>query len=101
MRSLVLLKNAEHFLPLKEALASVTLVGPFVTEQENIYGDYAPTRDPRYTITLELGLAPLAHSRPRVAAGCLDGPVCKQYDSASVLTAIKAEKALIVVALGA
>ena len=105
MRSLVLLKNADDFLPLDPSrlpLASLTLVGPFATEVENLYGDYAPSRDPQYTVTVAKGLERLlpAGSQMNVALGCQDGPVCKQYDSASVLAAVENEKTLIVVALG-
>ena len=106
MRSLVLLKNAGEYLPLKPVqlpLASVTLVGPFAVESANLFGDYSPTPDVLYTVTLETGLLALVdgdRAAMQLALGCFDGPVCGQYERDEMLAAVRKETTLIVAALG-
>lgn len=106
MRSFVLLKNTDSFLPLKSAqlpLRSATLVGPFAVEATNLFGDYSPTPDVLYTTTVEDGLLALVdgdRERLHVSIGCYDGPTCNKYERQELLAAVRKERTLIVAALG-
>ena len=106
MRSLVLLKNTDYFLPLASSrlpLASLTIVGPFVSDTSNIYGDYSPTSNSHFTITVTKGLRALVRESQhmRVVDGCRGGPRCRDYDRDAIMNAVEHEKTLIVAALGA
>lgn len=105
MRSLVLLKNADNFLPLtadRLPLGSLTLVGPFAADASEIFGDYSPTPDAHYTISVAKGLSALVRrsEHMRVVGGCRDGPRCREYEHEAVIEAVEREKTLVVAALG-
>ena len=61
-------------------------VGPFADSYEELFGDYSPDPDPKFTKTPRQGLMKLA-SKNSFAAGC-DSPKCKKYHEREVALAI-------------
>ncbi len=100
----MLLKNYYSFLPIQSErlpLPSLTIIGPFGDETEQIYGDYSPTPDPDWTISVAQGLSQLVNGQHmKVVKGCSDGPPCLQYERDAVIAAAQKEPNLLVLALG-
>ncbi|PVD27982.1 hypothetical protein C0Q70_10558 [Pomacea canaliculata] len=90
VKSLVLLKNQNGFLPLKQRFNQIAVVGPMSNSPAVLYGDYSPTINETLTVTPlnSLGqLSDVVYS----ADGC-SNPRCTTYDSDSVFAAVsKAE----------
>nr|KAG5696802.1 hypothetical protein BaRGS_012825 [Batillaria attramentaria] len=98
VKSVVLLKNKDGFLPLDDnKYKRVAVVGPMGNYPEGLYGDYSPTINQTLTVT---PLAALNQFAPNVnfAEGCADLP-CQKYDASGVKVAVKAAD-IIFVCLG-
>lgn len=72
-------------------------VGPFADSYKQLFGDYPPTADPKFTKTPRQGLMKLASSN-RYGAGC-SSPKCTTYNSTEVSEAV-AGSDMVVVCLG-
>ncbi|XP_046325808.1 beta-D-xylosidase 1-like [Haliotis rufescens] len=97
MKSYVLLKNANNFLPLTKKYNSIGVVGPIANDKINIFGDYAPDSDPRFTMTALDGIKQLS-SNVQYGAGC-SNTSCTNYNSSSVQEAVSG-KDLVFICLG-
>ncbi|XP_067676794.1 uncharacterized protein [Haliotis asinina] len=97
MKTYVLLKNVNNFLPLTKKYNSIGVVGPIANDKVNIFGDYSADSDPRFTMT---ALDGIKHLSPNVqyGAGC-SNTSCTNYNSSSVQDAVSG-KDLVFVCLG-
>ncbi|XP_071112760.1 uncharacterized protein [Haliotis cracherodii] len=97
LKSFVLLKN-DNVLPLKASnYKNVAVVGPMANNTIQLFGNYAPDMNPKYTTNPLQGITTL-WSAVRYGAGCTDNK-CSQYSSQEVRTAAKGA-GLIFVCLG-
>jgi beta-glucosidase len=70
-RSLVLLKNDKHVLPLDKNLRSIALIGPLADSQKDVIGSWTGDGRPEDAVTLLQGLkAKLPQTRINYAKGC-------------------------------
>ncbi|XP_050394883.1 uncharacterized protein LOC126812504 [Patella vulgata] len=86
IKSFVLLKNDEQFLP-RKYLNSVAVVGPMANNIKQQFGDYSPDINPTVTTTPLQAFQNVA-SNVKYAAGCQDN-TCTQYSSLQIQQAIK------------
>ncbi|KAK6178743.1 hypothetical protein SNE40_011257 [Patella caerulea] len=99
MKSFVLLKNDNNFLPLQRTLYSrMSVIGPMADNPNGQNGNYAPTLDEKFTTTPLQGLRPLARN-VLYANGCLDDNRCTRYDNNSIKQAV-ANTDIVFVCLG-
>ncbi|XP_067676793.1 uncharacterized protein [Haliotis asinina] len=96
-KTFVLLKNVNNFLPLTTKYNSIGVVGPIANDKVNIYGDYPPDTDPRFTMTALDGIKQLS-SNVQYGAGC-SNTSCTNYNSTAVQDAVSG-KDLVFVCLG-
>ncbi|KAK7108020.1 uncharacterized protein [Littorina saxatilis] len=94
IKSFVLLKNKNSFLPIKNHLKHVAVVGPMSNNKDWLYGDYPPTVNETLTITPVEGLAPLADTLSW-ANGC-DDLHCRHYSQHYVTKAMHGADAIFV-----
>ncbi|KAK7108023.1 uncharacterized protein [Littorina saxatilis] len=91
MKSFVLLKNKDGFLPIKSYFNQVAVVGPFANDQEALYNNYAPTMNESLTVTPVEGLGKLA-SMVTWANGCVENPFgplpCDDYNATAIKEAV-------------
>ncbi|KAK6169507.1 hypothetical protein SNE40_020549 [Patella caerulea] len=88
MKSFVLLKNQNNFLPLKRTTYDVVaVVGPMTNNPHAQTGNYAPTLMPEYTTTPIDGLSPLGNT-VKSTPGCLGDNNCFEYNSTAVKMAV-------------
>ncbi|XP_046572490.1 beta-D-xylosidase 1-like isoform X2 [Haliotis rubra] len=97
MKTYVLLKNVNSFLPLTKKYNSIGVVGPIANDKVNIFGDYSPDSDPRFTMTALDGIKQLS-SNVQYGAGC-SNTSCTNYNSSAVHDAVSG-KDLVFVCLG-
>ncbi|XP_071113061.1 uncharacterized protein [Haliotis cracherodii] len=86
MKSFVLLKNENSFLPLKEKYNTLAAVGPMVFQGKATMGGYAPDTDPSWMSLTVTGLADLA-THTRAVEGC-SSTACMNYNSSGVAWAV-------------
>ncbi|XP_067675249.1 uncharacterized protein [Haliotis asinina] len=97
LKSFVLLKN-QNVLPLKaSSYKNVAVVGPMANNSIQLFGNYAPDMNLKYTTNPLQGITRL-WSAVRFGAGCTDNK-CTQYNSQEVQTSAKGSD-LIFVCLG-
>ncbi|XP_002740189.1 uncharacterized protein LOC100375100 [Saccoglossus kowalevskii] len=96
-KSFVLLKNENRFLPLKEKIDKLAVVGPFGDNPIEIYGSKSPDVS-NLTVTPRYGLSKIARLATTFASGCLS-PACTEYDPKSTKQAIDRVD-MVVVCLG-
>ncbi|KAK7108024.1 hypothetical protein V1264_015827 [Littorina saxatilis] len=82
MKSFVLLKNQNGFLPIKRNFNHVAVVGPMSNTKGVLYGSYSPTVNRTLTVTPAEGLAQLA-IKATSANGCKDLQ-CDEYDATQI-----------------
>jgi len=98
LKSFVLLKNKDNFLPLPAGMKfnRLAIVGPFATNVGAFFGNYAPDPDPRYVVTPLEGLSALGET-VSFAEGCaLSNTRCPNYNSTSVVEAVSGADFIIV-----
>ncbi|ESO84866.1 hypothetical protein LOTGIDRAFT_236077, partial [Lottia gigantea] len=100
MKSYVLLKNKDHFLPLnkKHKYNTIAIVGPQGDNINDQSGGYSPRVMAKYATSIKDGLAQLGHTTHTVN-GCKDGTPCTKYDSHAILNAVQHAE-IVFVALG-
>ncbi|HPF49970.1 MAG TPA: beta-glucosidase BglX [Draconibacterium sp.] len=64
-RTMVLLKNENHLLPLKKS-GTIALVGPLADSRDNMLGTWAPTGETRYAVTVLEGFQNVAGSDVKI-----------------------------------
>ncbi|KAJ8314665.1 hypothetical protein KUTeg_006815 [Tegillarca granosa] len=94
MKSFVLLKNLNGFLPLKRKLNSIAVVGPMANNTEQLFGNYSPDIDPRFSTTPLDGLRQFA-TNTKYGAGCQDNK-CTNYKADDIKTAVTATDVIFV-----
>jgi beta-glucosidase len=84
--SLVLLKNQNHFLPLKKSYATIAVIGPNADDEDALVGNYHGT--PSQAVTIVEGIRRrFANSRVLYAQGTgLVGPVMKTVPASAFFT---------------
>ncbi|KAK6169510.1 hypothetical protein SNE40_020552 [Patella caerulea] len=88
MKSFVLLKNKNNFLPLKQPKYNVvSIIGPMIDNPNAQTGNYAPDIMPEYTTTPIDGLSSLGNT-VKSTPGCLGDNNCLQYNSTAVKLAV-------------
>ncbi|XP_048258477.1 probable beta-D-xylosidase 7 isoform X3 [Haliotis rufescens] len=85
-RTFVLLKNDGGFLPLKQKIDTIGVVGVMTFEGNNTVGNYAPNTDPRFMSRTIDGLRTLGNV-VQAASGCNDS-MCEKYDAAAIKKAV-------------
>ncbi|XP_025097185.1 probable beta-D-xylosidase 2 [Pomacea canaliculata] len=90
VKSLVLLKNQNGFLPLKQRFNRIAVVGPMSNSPAVLYGDYSPTIDEDLTVTPFGGLLQLSDVTVS-EDGCTD-PRCTIYEPANVIDVVKSSE---------
>ncbi|KAK6968353.1 beta-D-xylosidase 2 isoform X2 [Biomphalaria glabrata] len=84
MKSFVLLKNRNNFLPLKPgAYKNVAVIGPMADNINQIFGDYSPSTSQFFVRTPLQGIRDIFPSA-RHQQVCLDGDPCTKYNSSVV-----------------
>jgi beta-glucosidase len=74
-------------------------VGPMANNSVDLFGSYAPTMDPKFTVTPLAGLASLA-TTTNYASGCgAEGNRCVKYNTSEIQHAVAGTE-LVVVCLG-
>ncbi|XP_067674661.1 uncharacterized protein [Haliotis asinina] len=86
LKSFVLLKNEDDFLPLKRKYNTLAAVGPLVFQGKATMGGYAPDTDPSWMSLTVTGLSDLA-THIRAVEGCSSTP-CLNYNSSEVAWAV-------------
>ncbi|XP_071095371.1 uncharacterized protein [Haliotis cracherodii] len=87
IKSFVLLKNTNNFLPIKTRYNHVAVVGPMANGSQQVFGDYAPSPDPRYITSPLSGLVRLGTTATH-AAGC-SSTFCTDYSKTDVVKALQ------------
>ncbi|ESO92632.1 hypothetical protein LOTGIDRAFT_162552 [Lottia gigantea] len=87
VKSFVLLKNKNNFLPFL-SYNNVSIIGPFMDNKADLFGDYPPNTDPKFVTTPFDRLSRLAGNLT-FTPGCVDGAPCLKYDKAAVTKAVK------------
>ncbi|XP_025097179.1 probable beta-D-xylosidase 2 isoform X2 [Pomacea canaliculata] len=87
MKSFVLLKNRNSFLPLKKSVFNrVSIVGPLSNNITSLYGDHYPTINETLTVSPLQGLSPLGDLVVSID-GCSDAR-CVHYDPSKIKTVV-------------
>ncbi|XP_046332069.2 probable beta-D-xylosidase 2 [Haliotis rufescens] len=86
-KSFVLLKNTNSFLPIKTRYNHIAVVGPMANDSQQVFGDYAPSPDPRYITSPLSGLVRLGTTATH-AAGC-SSTFCTDYSKTDVVKALQ------------
>ncbi|KAL5010597.1 hypothetical protein ScPMuIL_012902 [Solemya velum] len=90
VKSLVLLKNENNFLPLNGKMGKIAIIGPMANNPTQQLGDYSADVDPQFMTTPLTGLSPLGEQVLYVA-GCNETK-CQHYNKSDVINAVsKAE----------
>ncbi|XP_064596531.1 xylan 1,4-beta-xylosidase-like [Liolophura sinensis] len=99
VKSFVLLKNNNNFLPINtpSQYEKVAIVGPMSDNPSQLFGDYAPNNPPGYTITPFHGLQSIWPTIS-MASGC-SATACTDYNSGDVEKAINGSN-IVFVCLG-
>ncbi|XP_064594471.1 uncharacterized protein LOC135461355 [Liolophura sinensis] len=96
LKSFVLLKNADNFLPMKKGqYANIGVVGPMANNVGQQFGDYSPDENPQYTTTPLDGLKQLGGA-VTFAAGC-ETTKCTSYNSSDVKNTVTGKDIVFVV----
>lgn len=98
LKSFVLLKRQEPFLPFSRIVPRIAVLGPMANNPGQLFGDYSPNTDPKFIVTPLDGIRKLA-GEVTYAPGCNDGNKCSNYSSDDVQKAVK-EATVIIVCLG-
>ncbi|CAG5114563.1 unnamed protein product, partial [Candidula unifasciata] len=99
IKSFVLLKNTNNFLPVNPAAYSnVAIVGPMADNVGQLFGDYSPQQDRSFTKTPLQGLQEI-FPNIRTGKACLDKTPCTSYNPEIIMDAVAAAN-LVFVALG-
>ncbi|XP_067653496.1 uncharacterized protein [Haliotis asinina] len=94
MKSFVLLKNQNNYLPIKHKLNKIAVVGPMSDNKNDLKGDYAAQTDSRLVESALDGLKNLAN-HVNVKDGC-DDVTCNHLDNNDVISAINGVDAIFV-----
>ncbi|XP_067666437.1 uncharacterized protein [Haliotis asinina] len=94
IKSFVLLKNENSYLPIKSHFDKVAVVGPMSNDTEQLFGDYTPYTDPRFITSPLSGLLRLGNAA-LYAAGC-SSTACNDYNRADVVNAVQGADAVFV-----
>ncbi|XP_078336442.1 uncharacterized protein LOC111101492 [Crassostrea virginica] len=86
MKSFVLLKNKDGFLPIKGTYNKISVLGPMADNKYQQIGSYAPDVMPGFTTTPLQGLNKLSKN-VQYAAGCNDN-ACAKYNRSEVQKAL-------------
>ncbi|XP_046584394.1 probable beta-D-xylosidase 2 isoform X1 [Haliotis rubra] len=98
MKTFVLLKNQNNFLPIKaNQYKQAAVVGPFTYQGRGVFGSYAPNTEDRYISTVLDGLKGVAPT-VKSAEGCTDS-VCRTYQANMVKSAVQGAE-IVFVCLG-
>ncbi|XP_048236733.1 beta-xylosidase/alpha-L-arabinofuranosidase 2-like [Haliotis rufescens] len=95
MKSFVLLKNENNYLPLKAKLNTIAVVGPMSDNKNDIRGDYASYTDHNFVDSALDGLKNLAN-HVNYKSGCGDGVTCNQLKNNDVISAVSGVDAIFV-----
>ncbi|XP_050390276.2 uncharacterized protein LOC126809649 [Patella vulgata] len=89
MKTFVLLKNENNFLPLKSGtqFQKIAIVGPLANNSKVQTANYSPPVDPRYTTTPLMNLSRLGNS-VQYNPGCIGSTRCQTYDQAGLKQAV-------------
>ncbi|KAK7483298.1 hypothetical protein BaRGS_00025465 [Batillaria attramentaria] len=100
VKSVVLLKNKDGFLPLNDVsdYKDVVVVGPMGNNPEGLYGDYSPAINRTLTVTPFAALTELFAPNVSFVQGCPD-PRCETTNGTEVKVAVQAAD-IIFVCLG-
>ncbi|XP_061167474.1 xylan 1,4-beta-xylosidase-like [Saccostrea echinata] len=82
MKSFVLLKNKDGFLPITKVYKKISVLGPMADNKYQQIGSYAPDVMPGFTTTPLQGLSKLSKS-VQYAAGCTDN-ACTTYNRSDI-----------------
>ncbi|KAI8783286.1 beta-D-xylosidase 2 isoform X1 [Biomphalaria glabrata] len=101
MKSFVLLKNRNNFLPLKPGtFKNVAVIGPMADNVGQIFGDYSPTILPSYVKTPLQGIREIFPDGQNLPV-CLDGNRCQSYNATAVAASVyKADLVFVVLGTG-
>lgn len=93
--SIVLLKNENHLLPLKESIRSIAVIGPSADHVQ--FGDYTWTNDNKYGVTPLQGMRAIVGDRVKInyAKGCDTYSENKSGFAAAMKAVSKSEVAVI------
>ncbi|KAK3600407.1 hypothetical protein CHS0354_026640 [Potamilus streckersoni] len=97
MQTFVLLKNDNNLLPLRKNFNNIAIIGPMADNLVQLFGNYNPDPDPKYSMTPLQGLQKLA-SQVNYAAGCSDNR-CTNYSTDDIKKAVQGTQ-LAIVCLG-
>lgn len=98
-KSIVLLKNDEHFLPLSKQIKSLAVIGPLADNQTQMLGSWYGAGEPKNVITILRGIQEAVSKSTKVyyAKGC-EINAKKEEDFSEALRAVKkADVAIVVV----
>ncbi|KAK6171513.1 hypothetical protein SNE40_019688 [Patella caerulea] len=99
MKTFVLLKNLNNFLPTKTGIFNkIAIVGPAANDPHVQTGGYSPAVDPRYTTTPLMNLSRLGNT-VQYSNGCTGNTTCIDYDQAGIIKAVDGVD-LVIVCLG-
>ncbi|KAK6171512.1 hypothetical protein SNE40_019687 [Patella caerulea] len=89
MKTFVLLKNENNFLPLKfgTQFQKIAIVGPLANNSKVQTGNYSPPVDPRYATTPLINLSRLGNS-VQYNPGCIGSTRCQTYDHEGLKQAV-------------
>ncbi|KAK3097189.1 hypothetical protein FSP39_007295 [Pinctada imbricata] len=88
IQSFVLLKNMNHFLPIRKPLGTIAIVGPMANNTAELMGDYSPDVDPRFMTTPLSGLSLLNVKKVMYAPGC-NKTRCDKYNKNNIQTTVQ------------
>ncbi|KAK6187931.1 hypothetical protein SNE40_005850 [Patella caerulea] len=89
MKTLVLLKNDNNFLPIGTSIYNtVAIVGPAANNTGVQTGNYSPKVNPLYTTTPLQNLSRLATGKVQFSDGCNGDTKCTNYDQAGIIKAV-------------
>ncbi|XP_048769851.1 xylan 1,4-beta-xylosidase-like [Ostrea edulis] len=97
MKSFVLLKNKDEFLPITKQYNTISVLGPMADNKYQQIGSYAPDVMPIFTTTPLQGLSKLSKT-VKFAAGCSDN-ACTTYNRSEIQKAVNSTD-IIFVCLG-
>ncbi|XP_055955005.1 uncharacterized protein LOC130010499 [Patella vulgata] len=99
MKTMVLLKNLNNFLPTRVGIFhKIAIVGPAANDPHVQTGGYSPAVDPRYTTTPLMNLSRLGNT-VQYSNGCNGNTTCIDYDQAGIIKAVQGVD-LVIVCLG-
>ncbi|XP_062586657.1 uncharacterized protein LOC134248260 [Saccostrea cucullata] len=94
MKSFVLLKNRDGFLPINTVYNKISVVGPMADNKYQQIGSYAPDVMPGFTTTPLQGLSKLSRN-VQYAAGCTDN-ACTTYNRSDIQRAMNSTEVVFV-----